>query len=201
MKYSLPELPYTYDQLEPFYDFETVRIHHSIHHREHIDCLNLAIKNLEEAELAKDTDKIIEANHEISFHKTNHILHSMFWENISPKSSNDPHGLFLDQIEKDFGGIKEFKKEFLRVGTIIDNSGWVIAGWNIKTKRIEISFLEAENDVFDTDIIPVIVCDLWEHAYYLKFRNKRPLWLIVFIDDLINWFKVNDVFADAKKQR
>ncbi len=188
--YKLPELPYAYDALEPHYDEETVKLHHSAHHKTYVDGLNNAVAKLEEARNTGDYVLIKHWERELAFHGSGHILHSIFWANMSPNGGGAPTGPIAEQIDKDFGSFEAFKKHFSAATAAVEGSGWGILVWNPHAKRLEIMQAEKHQDLTIWGVTPLLVCDVWEHAYYLKYKNKRPAWVEAWWN-LINWDDVN----------
>ena len=191
--YKLPELPYAYDALEPHYDEETVKLHHSAHHKTYVDGLNNAVAKLEEARNTGDYVLIKHWERELAFHGSGHILHSIFWTNMSPNGGGAPTGPIAEQIDKDFGSFEAFKKHFSAATAAVEGSGWGILAWNPHAKKLEIMQAEKHQDLTIWVATPLLVCDVWEHAYYLKYKNKRAAWIEAWWN-LVNWEDVNKRF-------
>ncbi|NLM52081.1 MAG: superoxide dismutase [Firmicutes bacterium] len=198
MTYTLPELPYAYDALEPHYDAETVRIHHDLHHKGYVDGLNNAVAKLAEARAAGDYTLIKHWERELAFHGAGHILHSIFWENMSPNGGGTPKGTIAQQIEKDFGSFEAFKKHFTAATVAVEGSGWGLLVWNPYANKLEIMTAEKHQDLTIWGVVPLLVCDVWEHAYYLKYQNKRAAWVEAWWN-IVNWEDVEARFVKAKK--
>lgn len=196
MKYELPELPYAYDALEPHYDEQTVKIHHDAHHKAYVDGLNNALAKLAEAREAGDFSLIKHWERELAFHGSGHVLHTLFWNNMSPKGGGIPAGQIAEQIAKDFGSFEAFKKQFSAATAAVEGSGWGVLAWNPYGKKLEIMQAEKHQDLTIWGAIPLLVCDVWEHAYYLKYQNKRPAWIEAWWN-LVNWQDVNDRLVKA----
>ncbi|NLP36097.1 MAG: superoxide dismutase [Firmicutes bacterium] len=197
MTYKLPELPYAYDALEPYYDAETVRIHHDLHHKGYVDGLNNAVAKLAEAREAGDFALIKHWERELAFHGAGHILHSIFWENMSPNGGGNPKGTIAQQIEKDFGSFDAFKKHFSAATVAVEGSGWGLLVWNPYANKLEIMTAEKHQDLAIWGVVPLLVCDVWEHAYYLKYQNKRAAWVEAWWN-IVNWDDVEAKFTKAK---
>jgi Fe-Mn family superoxide dismutase len=196
MKHELPPLPYDYNALEPYYDEQTVRLHHDAHHKGYVDGLNNAEAKLAEARAAGDFGLIKHWERELAFHGSGHILHTMFWENMAPGGGGPASGVIKDQIDKDFGSFELFKKQFTAAAVAVEGSGWAILCWNPVFGRLEILTAEKHQNLTQWGVVPLLVVDVWEHAYYLKYQNKRA----VFVEawwNLINWSDVNRRFAKA----
>jgi Fe-Mn family superoxide dismutase len=199
MVYTLPELPYPYDALEPYYDQETVRIHHDLHHKGYVDGLNNAAAKLTEARAAGDYSLIKHWERELAFHGAGHILHSLFWENMSPSGGGAPQGVLAQQIEQDFGSFADFKKHFSAATVAVEGSGWGLLVWNPHADRLEIMTAEKHQDLAIWGVTPLLVCDVWEHAYYLKNQNKRAAWVEAWWN-LVNWPDVETRLTKARNK-
>ena len=138
MVYKLPELPYAYDALEPYYDEQTVKLHHDAHHKSYVDGLNNATRKLAEARETGDYAMIKHWERELAFHGSGHVLHCLFWNNMSPDGGGNPEGVIAEQIDKDFGSFEAFKKHFSSATAAVEGSGWGILAWNPYTEKLEI---------------------------------------------------------------
>ncbi len=147
MNFTLPELPYAYDALEPYYDEQTVRIHHDLHHKAYLDGLNNALAKLAEAREKGDFSLIKHWEKELAFHGSGHVLHTLFWENMTPKSSGKPGGELLQQIEKDFGSFEAFQKQFSAAAGAVEGSGWAVLGWQPQLSKLLITQVEKHQDL------------------------------------------------------
>ncbi|MBU4532039.1 MAG: superoxide dismutase [Eubacteriales bacterium] len=197
MKYELPELPYAYEALEPHYDAETVRLHHDAHHKAYVDGLNNAVAKLAEAREKGEFALVKHWERELAFHGAGHILHTLFWNNMSPNGGGVPTGAVAGQIDQDFGGFEPFKKHFSASAVTVEGSGWAVLAWNPYADRLEIMVAEKHQDLAIWGVTPLLVCDVWEHAYYLKFQNKRAAWVESWWN-LVNWDDVNARLAKMK---
>lgn len=198
MAHTLPPLPYDYNALEPHYDEQTVRLHHDAHHKSYVDGLNNAEAKLEEARKSGDFGLIKHWERELAFHGSGHILHTLFWENMGPNAGGDATGEIADQINKDFGSYEAFKKQFSAAAVAVEGSGWTILCWNCMFNKLEILQAEKHQNLTQWGVKPLLILDLWEHAYYLKYQNKRA----AFVDawwNIVNWNIVNDRFKKATK--
>lgn len=191
MTYKLPELPYAYDALEPHYDEQTVRLHHDIHHKGYVDGLNNATAKLAAARETGDYGMVKHWERELAFHGSGHVLHSLFWDNMSPDGGGNPGETVAKQINKDFGSFAAFKKHFTAATVSVEGSGWGILAWNPYGKKLEIMVTEKHQDLALWGVTPLLVCDVWEHAYYLKYQNKRAAWIEAWWN-LVNWQDVEE---------
>lgn len=186
---KLPSLPYDYDMLEPYYDKETLQIHHQKHHATYVKGLNNALSKLEEARESNDFSLIKHWEKEIAFHGAGHKLHSLFWQNMRPaKENNKAEPELLKAIETSFGSWEKFIAQFKAATIAIEGSGWGILAMN-EQKNLQIFTIENHQKCFIPGLKPLLVCDVWEHAYYLKYQNKRGEYLDNFLK-LINWQEV-----------
>ncbi|KAK4541392.1 hypothetical protein LTR36_007993 [Oleoguttula mirabilis] len=182
MAYTLPRLPYSYDALEPHFDKETMEIHHSRHHQTYVNSLNAALEGSELSSLAVDEvitklDQVpAEKRTAVRNHGGGHSNHSFFWKNL--KTGTTLSGDLKAAIENGFGGFENFQQQFEKAATTVFGSGWAWlvktdGGLKIVTTHNQDSPLMGEA-VAGTSGFPIIGLDVWEHAYYLKYRNKRP---------------------------
>jgi len=202
MKHILPELPYEYNALEPFIDEETMRIHHTKHHQAYIDKLNGGIEGFPELqgkpveELVRDLEKIPEAIRTIvRNHGGGHLNHGLFWTLL--KKEVPVKGPAVDAIIKEFGGIDAFREKFAAAATGIFGSGW--AWLTLKDGRLEIVPTPNQDNPVTMGKIPILGLDVWEHAYYLKYQNKRPDYVNAFFK-VINWERVNELYEVGLKK-
>jgi Fe-Mn family superoxide dismutase len=201
MAFTLPALPYAHDALEPHIDTLTMQIHHGKHHQAYVDNLNKAIagtpnenKSLEE--LVKNAGAI---SAPVRNNGGGHWNHTFFWESLAPNAGGAPSGALGDAINSAFGSLDEFKTKFAAAGVGRFGSGW--AWLIVKDGKLEISSTPNQDnplmDVAEVKGTPILGVDVWEHAYYLKYQNKRPDYLAA-IWNVINWNKVAERFAAAK---
>ncbi|MTI80398.1 MAG: superoxide dismutase [Firmicutes bacterium] len=185
--HRLPPLPYDYDALEPIISEGTLRIHHDKHHLGYVEGLNKAELKLKEARAAENFDLIRHWERELAFNGSGHILHSIFWTLMKSPTKIEPVGeLTAEQINYYFGSYNVFKEQFSKAAITVEGSGWGVLIWNPAWGRLEI--LAAENHQNSTQWggIPILVVDVWEHAYYLDYQNKRA----EFVENwwkLVNW--------------
>ena len=197
MAFTVPALPYPYEALEPHIDKLTMQIHHDKHHQAYVDNLNKAItgtdnENKSIEELLKNAGSISPA---VRNNGGGHWNHSFFWESLSPDAGGAPEGNLADAINKEFGSFEAFKEKFNNAGVTRFGSGWA---WLIKQdgKLIISSTPNQDNplmDVAEAKGTPILGCDVWEHAYYLKYQNRRPEYLNAFWN-VVNWKKVTERF-------
>ena len=189
-KYQLPDLPYGYKDLEPYISEEQLKIHHDKHHQAYVDGANAILKKFDNRDSEEFDVKAI--SKELTFHVGGYVLHKFFWENMGPadKCGGEPTGTIAEYIEKDFGSFERFKKEFSQAAIGVEGSGWAVLTLCRMTNRIFIMQVEKHN----VNLIPgfriMLALDVWEHAYYLDYKNKRPDYVEAFWN-LVNWDEVN----------
>ncbi|MDR1605510.1 MAG: superoxide dismutase [Streptococcaceae bacterium] len=203
MAHTLPELPYAYDALEPFFDEATMRLHHDKHHATYVANLNAAIDKHPELadksalELVKDLASVPEdIRTAVRNNGGGHVNHSFFWEILAPQAGGNPTGEIADAISAQFGNFEAFKEAFKTAAVGRFGSGWA---WLVVDGKGELkvtSTANQDNPISDGEI-PVLGLDVWEHAYYLKYHNVRPDYIAAFFE-LVNWDKVNAHFAAAQ---
>ena len=200
MAFELPKLPYAYDALEPSIDKETMEIHHSKHHNTYVTKLNDAVKgtDLESKsieEIVKNLDAVPEnIKTAVRNNGGGHLNHSLFWELLSPEQK-ELSGELKEAIESAFGSVDKFKEEFEAAAAGRFGSGW--AWLVVNNGALEITSTPNQDNPVSEGKTPVFGVDVWEHAYYLKYQNKRPEYLSA-IWNVVNWDKVNELYQTAK---
>ncbi len=160
--------------------------------------LNTAEEKLEEARKSGDFAMIQQWERQLAFHGSGDILHTMFWENMAPDAGGQPQGDLMNQINKDFGSFDAFKKQFSDAAVAVEGSGWGLLGWSPQYQRMYILQVENHQKLTMWGIAPLLVVDVWEHAYYLKFQNRRAEWVESWWN-IVNWSDVATRFAGVKK--
>jgi len=198
--HTLPNLPYPYNALEPFISEEIMRLHHDKHHQAYVDGLNKAELKLKKARETNDFTLIKHWSRELAFHGSGHYLHSIFWKNMSPHGGGSPQGPLKSEIEKYFGSFSAFKKQFSEAAKQVEGVGWAILVWSPQARHLEILQSERHMLLTQWDTIPLLVLDVWEHAYYLQYKNKRP----EYVDNwwnIVNWHDVEMRFEKAADKK
>ena len=201
MAFTLPALPYAFDALEPHIDAATMQIHHDKHHQAYVDNLNKAIAGTDNEN--KSIEEIVAKAGSISPAVRNngggHWNHSFFWEILAANAGGQPTGELSDAIKSAFGSFDAFKEKFANAGMTRFGSGW--AWLIVKDGKLEVSSTPNQDnplmDVAEVKGTPILGCDVWEHAYYLKYQNKRADYLAAFWN-VVNWNKVAERFNAAK---
>lgn len=201
MIHKLPEIEYSYDSLEPYIDAQTMEIHHTKHHQAYVNNLNNALENHPELqskgirELITDLSKIPEDIRDaVKNHGGGHINHSIFWPML--KKNIKPHGKIIEAINKEFQSIESFKEKFSKAASARFGSGWAWLALN--GDRLEILSTQNQDNPLSAGKKPILGLDVWEHAYYLKYQNKRPDYIKAFFE-IINWEEINRLYEEALK--
>lgn len=203
MAFELPALPYATDALEPHIDKMTMEIHHGKHHQAYVDNLNKALTG-SEGENSKIEDILASVSKYPPAVRNNgggHFNHSLFWAVLSPNGGGSPSGNLATAIDQAFGSLDEFKKKFAEAGATRFGSGWAWLTADASGKLQVSSTPNQDNPLMDIAEVkgtPILGMDVWEHAYYLKYQNKRPDYIAAFWN-VVNWDAVADRLAQAKK--
>lgn len=201
MSYTLPELPYAYDALEPYIDAKTMEIHHTKHHQTYINNINAGIEGTEWEDLSVE-ELMSKANQVPEDLKNNvinngggHANHSLFWTVMSPSGGGNPEGEIAQAIDKELGGFEAFKEAFTKAALTRFGSGWA---WLSVAPDQTIIIESSANQ--DSPLMhgntPILGLDVWEHAYYLKYQNRRPEYIAAFFN-VVNWKEVNRRYLEA----
>jgi Fe-Mn family superoxide dismutase len=200
MAYSVPDLPYAYDALEPHIDEATMRVHHDKHHQAYVDKVNAALEGTEWAD--KPIEEVVKNLNDLPAYKQGpvrnngggHYNHTMFWENLSPDGGGAPSGDLAAAIDEAFGSFDAFKEQFEAAGVNQFGSGW--AWLVVDGGKLAITSTPNQNSPLTDGKTPLFGNDVWEHAYYLKYQNKRPDYLKA-TWNVVNWDKVAERYAAA----
>jgi len=197
-KHTLPDLPYDYNALEPTISAEIMKLHHDKHHATYVANLNVAEEKLAEAKQKSDVSGIIALAPALKFNGGGHLNHSIFWQNLSPKGGGEPSGDLATAIKNDFGSFDNFKTRLSAASVGVQGSGWGWLGYNKTTKRLEITTCGNQDPLeATTGLVPLFGIDVWEHAYYLQYKNVRADY-VKSIFNIANW---QDVAARLTKCR
>ena len=195
--FALQSLPYNENFLEPSMDQETLHLHYTFHHGDAVKAANKDLAMIKKAIDENSLDTVDYWTKKLSFHLSSHILHTIFWTNLTNKKS-EPTGGLLKQIEKDFGTYEKLKLLISKTSKGVDGNGWGILGYQPYTGKLTVLQCENHEKLTQWGVIPILVIDVWEHSYYLKYRNRRA----EFVDNLlpiINWDNVAQRFNAALK--
>lgn len=193
-EYVLPPLPYAYDALEPHIDEQTMRIHHDKHHAGYVKGLNAALKALAAAREAGDASLVQHLTRQVSFHGGGHVNHTLFWMGMSPTGGGEPGGPLGAAIDRDFGSFAKFRWQFQAAATAVEGSGWGWLALEPIARRLVVLQGENQQKLLMTGVVPLLGIDVWEHAYYLKYQNRRADYVAAFMQ-VINWGHVQGLFA------
>eukprot|EP00835_Amoeboradix_gromovi_P005488 NODE_520_length_7308_cov_0.176862.p3 type:complete len:234 gc:universal NODE_520_length_7308_cov_0.176862:3008-3709(+) len=197
---QLPKLPYAYDALEPVISKEIMEIHHTKHHQAYVTNLNNAEKSFEAAQAKGDITAQIALQSALKFNGGGHLNHSIFWTNLTPvASSKKPSsGKFVESINESFGSIDEMIKEFNKKAVAVQGSGWGWLGYNKQLKKLEIATTINQDPLeATTGLVPIFGVDVWEHAYYLQYKNARAKYLEE-VWKVANWKDAESRFNNAQ---
>ncbi len=195
-KYVLPELSYDYGQLEPSISGRIMELHHSKHHQAYVTGANNALEQLAEAREKNDFANINKLQKDLAFHLSGHINHSIFWKNLSP-NSGAPEGELAAAIDEYFGSFAAFQAHFNAAALGIQGSGWALLAWDSIGKRLIIEQLYDQQSNIATASIPLLMLDMWEHAFYLDYVNVKGDYVKAFWN-IVNWIDVQARFDAAR---
>ena len=196
--YSLPELPYRTDALEPLLSRELLELHHDAHHAAYVKGANDTLDKLADARSHSRFEYIGQLQKSLAFNVSGHVLHSLLWRNLTPNGGGgEPSGELVAALERDFGSFQAFKEQLNAAAASVQGSGWGALSWEPLGKRLLVEQVFDHQGNTGNATVPVLVVDMWEHAYYLQYRNQKAAWLEAFWQ-LVNW---NDVAARLSKVR
>lgn len=195
-KFELPALPYAYDALQPVISKEIMTLHHDKHHLAYVNGANAALEKLEKSRKGESEIDLKATLRDLSFNLNGHILHSVFWPNMAPsgKGGGSPGGKIADLIKRDFTSFDTFKKEFGTAAKGVEGSGWAVLAWEPHSEQLFIMQVEKHNLAHIANAKVLIALDVWEHAYYIDYKNDRGK----YVDNwwnIVNWDDVEKGFA------
>lgn len=197
MTYTLPELDYDYGALEPHISGKIMELHHSKHHQAYVTGANAAIDALSAARESGDLANVNKLEKDLAFNLGGHVNHSVFWKNLSPNGGGEPEGDVADAITEYFGTFDGFKKHFNAAALGVQGSGWAVLTWDALGQRANVQQFFDQQANFPAGTIPLLMLDVWEHAYYLDYLNVRADYVDAFWN-LVNW---EDVAARLDRAR
>ncbi|MGB9867697.1 MAG: superoxide dismutase [Bacillota bacterium] len=186
MAHELPQLPYPYDALEPYISEQTLHLHHDKHHQAYVNGLNQAEKMLGEARARRDFSLITHLERQLSFNGSAHVLHSIYWTSMTPGGPFIPGPLTQSCICEAFGSYEAFRQQYSAVANSVPGPGWALLVWNPSWYRLEVLMAERHENSTVWGVIPILVLDVWEHAYYVDYRNRRDDYVKAWWN-LVNW--------------
>ena len=196
-KYELPELPYDYSALEPHLSGEIVTLHHDKHHQAYVDGANTTIEKLGEARESGNFATINQLEKNLAFHVSGHVLHSLFWSNMSPDGGGQPEGELAAAVTEHLGSYDALRAQLTEAAMGVQGSGWGALAWEPVAGRLTIEQIYDHQSNVGQGAPPLLVLDMWEHAYYLQYRNVKADWVEAFWE-IVNWPDVAARFARAK---
>ena len=198
-KYVLPELPYAYDALEPHISAEIMELHHSKHHQNYGNGANAALEKLEAARKDGSIAAVVTAlSKDLAFNLGGHTNHSLFWENLSPNGGGKPAGALAAAIDEDFGSFEEFQKHFAAAALGLQGSGWAVLAYDKIGERLVIEQMTDQQGNLSIDLVPLLLLDMWEHAFYLQYKNVKADYVAA-VWNVFNWDEVAARYAAAVK--
>nr|ADD24212.1 Superoxide dismutase 1, mitochondrial [Lepeophtheirus salmonis] len=198
-KHTLPDLPYDYGALEPVICAEIVQLHHSKHHQTYVNNYNVAEEKLSDAVAKGDASTIISLQGALKFNGGGHLNHSIFWTNLTPGGSGEPEGELLNLIKRDFGSLDAMKDKLSASTVAVQGSGWGWLAYCKNEKKLKVATCPNQDPLeATTGLVPLFGIDVWEHAYYLQYKNVRPDYVKA-IFNIANWKNVAERLAAASK--
>ena len=198
-KYVLPELPYAYDALEPHISAEVMELHHSKHHQNYVNGANAALEKLEAARKDGSIAAVVTAlSKDLAFNLGGHTNHSLFWDNLSPNGGGKPAGALAAAIDEDFGSFEEFQKHFAAAALGLQGSGWAVLAYDKIGERLVIEQMTDQQGNLSIDLVPLLLLDMWEHAFYLQYKNVKADYVAA-VWNVFNWDEVAARYAAAVK--
>ncbi|HXC51769.1 MAG TPA: superoxide dismutase [Candidatus Limnocylindrales bacterium] len=195
--YSLPELPYDYSALEPHYSAKVLELHHSKHHAAYVDGANTVLEKLEGAREKKDFSAINQLQKNLAFHLSGHVLHSLLWNNMCPKGGGEPDGELEAAIRESFRSVDAFRSQMTEAALNVQGSGWGALAWEPVSHSLVVEQIYDHQGNIGNGTVPLLVLDMWEHAYYLQYQNVKASWVSSFWK-IVNWQDVARRFAKVR---
>ena len=195
--YTLPDLRYDYGALEPHISGKIMELHHDKHHAGYVKGANETLEKMDEARHKEDFTRVGALEKALAFNLSGHVLHSLFWQNLTPKGGGRPADAFADELQKDFGGFENFKRQLTAVASSIMGSGWAALVWEPLGGRLLTTQIYDHQSNLSQGGIPILVLDAWEHAFYLQYQNRKTDYFEA-IWSCWNWKDVADRFEAAR---
>ena len=197
--YVLPDLPYDYSALEPHISGQIMELHHSKHHATYVKGVNTAVDQLAEARETESFAALGTLEKNLAFHLGGHVNHSVFWPNLSPDGGDKPDGEVATAIDEWFGSFDKFRAHFAANALAVQGSGWSILAWDVVGQRMHVVQLYDQQGNVPICLVPLLMLDMWEHAYYLQYLNDKA----TFVEqwwNVVNWADVSERLARARRQ-
>jgi Fe-Mn family superoxide dismutase len=197
-EYTLPDLPYDYGALEPHYSAQILELHHDKHHAAYVEGANTALEKLGQARETGTFDTINQLQKNLAFNLSGHVLHSLFWQNMSPDGGDKPDGDLAAAIDDSFGSFEGFRSQMSEAALNVQGSGWGALTWEPLGQRLIVEQVYDHQSNVGQGAPPLLVLDMWEHAYYLQFKNVKADWVDAFWN-IVNWPDVAARFSRARE--
>lgn len=197
--YTLPDLSYDYAALEPAISGTIMQLHHDKHHKTYVDGANKALDGLAEAREKNEFPTINQLQKNLAFNLAGHVNHTVFWENLSPDGGDNPEGELAQAVEEFFGGPDQLRAQFTAAALGIQGSGWAILAWDSLGQRLIIEQLYDHQGNLSASTVPLLMLDMWEHAFYLDYQNVKADYVKAYWN-IVNWADVAERFEKARKQ-
>ena len=196
-KFTLPDLPYDYAALEPHISAQIMQLHHDKHHNTYVTGANTALEKMEEARANGDAAGAAKLSKDLQFNLGGHINHSIFWKNLSPEGGDKPEGELAAAIDNFFGSFDAFRDQFTAVASTIQGSGWAVLAWDsISAKPLIFQLWDQQGNV-PIGLTPILMLDMWEHAFYLQYKNVKADYVKAWWN-VVNWDDVATRLTNAK---
>ena len=197
-KYALPGLPYDTKALAPAYSQEQLEIHHDKHHAGYVKGANATLKALAEARKNDDYSHLNQLQKNLAFNISGHVMHSIFWRNMSPDGGGNPKADLAKLIRRDFASVDALREQMTEAGKSLQGSGWVSLAWEPMGQGLIVEQVYDHQGNLGSATIPLLVIDCWEHAYYLQYQNRKADWLDSFWE-IVNWDDVQQRYTAARE--
>ncbi len=195
--YVLPELTYDYSALEPHYSAQMLELHHSQHHAAYVAGANATLGKLAAARASSHFETINQLQKSLAFHVSGHVLHSLLWRNLSPNGGGQPDGELHFAINECFGSFEAMRSQMIEAATNVQGSGWGALAWEAVGQRLVVEQIYDHQGNIGNGTIPLLVLDMWEHAYYLQYQNVKASWVSAFWK-LVDWEDVGRRFHSVR---
>lgn len=196
--YTLPDLPYDFAALEPHYSAEVLELHHDKHHAAYVKGANTTLEKLHDMRGRDDFSTISMLEKNLAFHVSGHVLHSVFWTNLSPDGGGEPDGNLGSLIDETFGGFDPFRQQMTEAAATIQGSGWALASWEPVGERLVVQQVHDHQGNHGQGTAPLLAIDAWEHAYYLQYENRKNDFFDA-IWNVMNWADVTRRLDAARR--
>ena len=199
-QYELPDLPYALDALEPLYSSELLELHYAKHHQGYVDTANSTLQAMQEMRKENDYSRLNQLQKTLAFSLSGHVMHSIFWRNLSPDGGGEPDPALRESLEETFGSVDLVREQMTEAATSLQGSGWVTLAWEPLGQGLIIEQVYDHQGNTGTATLPLLVIDCWEHAYYLQYRNEKAKFIKAFWD-MVNWKDVAGRLDSAPQLR